>query len=115
MSLEFELPYPPSVNHYFRMGGRRVPISREGRALRTRVCSALAALGVRPMAGRLAVEVEVYPPDNRRRDVDNTLKSLLTALQHGGAYHDDSQVVRLAIENREPVEGGRTLVRIGPA
>jgi len=110
--LELELPYPPSVNHYFRVVGRRVLISREGRAFRTRVCSTLAALGVRPLEGPLAVEVEVYPPDNRRRDIDNTLKALLDALQHGGAYRDDSQIVRLAIEKCRPVEGGRTIVRI---
>ena len=113
--LELELPYPPSVNHYFRVVGRRVLISREGRAFRTRVCSTLAALGVRPLEGPLAVEVEMYPPDNRRRDIDNTMKAHLDALQHGGAYRDDSQIVRLAIEKRGPVEGGRTLVRIGPA
>ena len=112
--LELELPYPPSVNHYFRMVGRRVLISREGRAFRTRVCSILAALGVRPLEGPLAVDIEVYPPDGRRRDVDNIQKALLDALQHGGAYGDDSQIVRLAIEKYRPVEGGRTLVRISP-
>jgi Holliday junction resolvase RusA-like endonuclease len=113
--LEFELPYPPSVNHYFRMVGGRMLISREGRVFRTRVCSTLAALGVRALAGPLAVEVEVYPPDNRRRDVDNTLKSLLDALQHGGAYRDDSQIVDLRVRKCAAVEGGRTLVRIAQA
>ncbi|MCX5674882.1 MAG: RusA family crossover junction endodeoxyribonuclease [Planctomycetota bacterium] len=111
---EFELPYPPSVNHYFRMVGGRMLISREGRAFRTRVCSTLAAMGVRPLDGRLVVEIEIYPPDNRRRDVDNTLKSLLDALQHGHAYRDDSQIVDLHIRKCAAVDGGRTLVRIGP-
>lgn len=111
--LEFELPYPPSVNHYFRAVQGRVLISREGRAFRNRVCSILAASGVQALAGPLAVQIEVYPPDCRRRDVDNCLESLLNALQHGGAYRDDSQTVRLAIEKRGAVEGGRTIVRIG--
>ena len=48
----------------------------------------------------------------RRRDLDNCLKSLLDAMEHGGAYADDSQIVRLAVEKREPVDGGKTLVRI---
>ncbi|HUT61007.1 MAG TPA: RusA family crossover junction endodeoxyribonuclease [Phycisphaerae bacterium] len=113
--LELELPYPPSVNHYFRMVGRRVLISREGRAFRNRVCSTLAASGVRPLDGPLAVEIEVYPPDARRRDVDNVQKALLDALEHGGAYRDDSQIVDLRIRKGVPVEGGRTLVRIGRA
>jgi len=110
--IEFELPYPPSVNHYFRMVGRRMLISREGRLFRQRVCAILAASGVRPLAGPLALQIEVYPPDNRRRDIDNVQKALLDAMQHGGAYHDDSQIVRLVIEKRQPIEGGRTIVRI---
>jgi len=110
--LDFELPYPPSINHYWRRAGYRTLISREGRRFRQRVLAILAARRVAPLQGPLAVEVEVHPPDNRRRDIDNVQKALLDALQHGGAYADDSQIVQLAIEKREPVEGGRTVVRI---
>lgn len=110
--VQIELPYPPSINHYWRRVGPRALISREGRRFRKRVLAILAARGVKPLLGLLAVEVEMYPPDNRRRDIDNCLKSLFDALEHGGAYHDDSQIVQLAIEKREPVEGGKTVVRI---
>ncbi len=72
----------------------------------------LAAGGRKPLAGKLAVEVEIYPPDNRRRDVDNIQKALLDALQHGGAYVDDSQIVKLSLEKHEPLPGGRTVVKI---
>jgi len=67
------------------------------------------------MTGRLRVEIEVYPPDRRRRDIDNVQKALLDALEHGGAYRDDSQLVKLEIEKGEPIPGGRTLVRIEKA
>jgi Holliday junction resolvase RusA-like endonuclease len=110
--MEVELPHPPSINHYWRRVGLRTLISREGRRFRRRVLAILAAMRVQAIDGRLVVEVEIFPPDNRRRDVDNTLKALLDALQHGGAYADDSQIVRLTIEKREPVEGGKTIVRI---
>jgi Holliday junction resolvase RusA-like endonuclease len=110
--MEIELPYPPSINHYWRRVGPRTLISREGRRFRQRVMALLAARGVEPLVGDLAVEVEVYPPDRRRRDLDNCLKSLLDALQHGGAYADDSQIVRLEVIRREPIEGGKTVVRI---
>jgi Holliday junction resolvase RusA-like endonuclease len=110
--VQIELPYPPSINHYWRRVGPRTLISREGRRFRQRVMAILAALACEPLHGPLAVEVEVHPPDNRRRDIDNVQKALLDALQHGGAYLDDSQVVRLAIVKREPVVGGKTLVRI---
>jgi crossover junction endodeoxyribonuclease RusA len=58
------------------------------------------------------MDVKVYPPDNRRRDVDNVLKSLVDALERGGAYGDDSQIQRLSIEKLASVEGGKTIVEI---
>lgn len=113
--MEFDLPFPPSVNHYYRHVGPRTLISRRGRAFRSRVCAILAAARVRPFDGPIRVEIEVYPPDRRRRDIDNVQKALLDALQHGGAYHDDSQIVKLEIERRDCVPAGRTLVRIRKA
>lgn len=110
--IELELPYPPSVNHYWRRVGARTLISRGGRAFRQAVCSILAARGVQPFAGQLEVMIELFPPDRRRRDVDNTQKALLDALAHGGVYHDDSQIVHLDTWKRHPVVGGKTLVRI---
>ncbi|MBI1900547.1 MAG: RusA family crossover junction endodeoxyribonuclease, partial [Planctomycetia bacterium] len=69
--MQFELPYPPSINHYWRRVGERTLISREGRRFRERVLAILAAAGAQPMLGRLSVEVTVFPPDDQRRDVDN--------------------------------------------
>ena len=111
--IEVELPFPPSVNHYYRHVGPRTLISREGRRFRERVTSVLAALGVRPLAGPLEVCIDLFPPDRRRRDIDNVQKALLDSLQHGGAYEDDSQIVRLVIEKREVFPGGRVIVTIG--
>ena len=110
--LELVLPYPPSINHYWRRVGPRTLISREGRRFRERVVKLLADQGVQPVFGPLNVQVDVYPPDHRRRDIDNVQKALLDALQHGRAYDDDSQILQLAITKHEPVPGGKTLVKI---
>ena len=110
--LQLELPYPPSINHYWRRVGPRTLISREGRRFRRDVTAILAAMEIEPLAGPLVVEVEVFPPDNRRRDIDNVQKALLDALAHGGAYHDDSQIARLTVERRQVVDGGHVRVRI---
>jgi len=110
--IELELPFPPSVNHYYRRVGPRTLISRESRAFRKRVCAILARLGVQPLDGPLAITIDVHPPDRRRRDIDNMQKSLLDALEHGGAYHDDSQIVRLLAEKRDVVPNGKVNVRI---
>jgi len=110
--IELELPFPPSVNHYYRRVGPRTLISRDGRAYRKRVTSILAVLRIRPIRGPIRMHIDVYPPDNRRRDLDNLQKSLWDALQKGGAYHDDSQVVRFEVEKRRAVPGGKVIVRI---
>jgi Holliday junction resolvase RusA-like endonuclease len=110
--IELELPYPPSVNHYWRRVGARTLISRGGRLFRQQVVSILAARGVRPIDGDLEVFIELYPPDRRRRDIDNSLKSLLDALGQGSAYHDDSQIIHLDTWKREPIPGGMVFVRI---
>lgn len=112
--MEYELPFPPSVNHLWRRVGPRTLLSRGGRAFRRAVLTALSARGVRPIAGRLAVTIDVHPPDHRRRDLDNLQKALLDALQHGGAYLDDAQIDDLHIRRCECVPGGRVCVRLVP-
>ena len=113
--LELELPYPPSVNHYYRRVGPRTLISREGRRYRQRIVAILRALGVRPIDGMLSVTVDFYPPDRRRRDLDNLQKCLWDALQHGGLYRDDSQIKEIHAHMREPMPPrGLAIVRIAP-
>ena len=63
--------------------------------------------GIEPLEGDLALTVHLYPPDRRRRDVDNTLKSFMDALVHAGAMRDDSQVKILHVEMLEPYPGGK--------
>ena len=110
--LNIELPFPPSVNHYYRRVGPRTLISREGRAYREKVCSVLRGLGITELPGRLAMVIDAFPPDRRRRDLDNMQKSLLDSLEKGGAYKDDSQIDLLAIRRKTPVPDGGVIVAL---
>ncbi|OQB79049.1 MAG: Crossover junction endodeoxyribonuclease RusA [Planctomycetes bacterium ADurb.Bin126] len=113
--ITLELPYPPSVNRYYRHVGFRTLISREGRAYRRLVCAILRRAGVRPLEGTLAVGLDLYPPDGRRRDCDNVLKALLDAMQYGGMYGDDSQIKKLLVVMRDRiVPGGKAVVAVSP-
>ena len=108
------LPYPPSVNHYWRRVGRRVLISREGRTFRRNVCALLGGGGTRkpPAGGRIALAMDAFPPDRRRRDLDNIAKPVLDALEHAGVYLDDSQIDLLLTQRRKIVKGGKLEVRV---
>ena len=108
------LPYPPSVNHYWRRVGLHTLISREGRTFRRNVCALLGGGGMRkpPSCGRIALAMDAFPPDHRRRDLDNIQKPVLDALEHAGVYEDDSQIDLLVTRRREAVPDGRLLVTV---
>ena len=107
------LPWPPSVNGYWRTVNGRTMISKRGRLFKKAVLkSVLAHQAKRHLAGRLEVHIALHPPDRRRRDVDNSGKSVLDALQNAGVYLDDSQVDRLVIERCEIIKGGVAIVTI---
>ena len=112
--LRFVLPFPPSVNRYYRHVGYRTLLSREGRAYRESVCALLAGRVGQPLSDPLEVQLDLYPPDRRRRDWDNFQKGIWDALQHAGVYHDDSQVKRAIVEMHEPDKDARAEVKVQP-
>jgi crossover junction endodeoxyribonuclease RusA len=112
--ITIELPYPPSVNHYWRRVGHTVLISRAGRRFRDDVIRLCRASGLALLPGALTVEVDVYPPDNRRRDLDNIQKALFDAMAHGGLYDDDSQLTRIVLTRMPALPRGKVVVRISP-
>ena len=106
------MPWPPTVNHYWRNVGGKVLISKAGREYRDAVWE-LSVENHWPKFGcdRVRVEIEAWMPDRRRRDLDNILKSLLDSLTHAGVWDDDSQIDDLRIF-RAPRIGGMCKVAI---
>lgn len=120
--ISLELPYPPSVNGYYRsptkgpLAGRTL-ISEKGRAYRRAIAEMVATIPVglaKAPEGRLAMFVRLYPPDRRRRDIDNPNKALLDALMHAGVIEDDSLIDLLTIERQDIIKGGMVRVCITP-
>jgi crossover junction endodeoxyribonuclease RusA len=114
------LPYPPSVNHYWRRVGRRTLISREGRTFRRDVCALLTrgrGNGPRkpPAGGRIALM-----PSMRFRRIGAAATSTTsrspcsTRSSTPGVYEDDSQI-DLLITRRGAVDarsGRLTLAKV---
>lgn len=110
LCVEITLPWPPSANQMYRHVGKKVLISERGRKYRLQVAEELAKLGSPRLEGALALSVLAFPPDNRRRDLDNTLKNLQDSLAKAGLFEDDSQIARLEVVRQEPTPGGRLIV-----
>lgn len=112
--IDLTLPFPPSVNRYWRNVSGKTLISEQGRAYRKHVSASVYAQ--RPPLGltqRLAVDIVALMPDRRRRDLDNLLKATLDALQHAGVYEDDSQIDDLRIvRGQGHAPGGELVVQI---
>lgn len=102
--MNLTLPWPPSANRIWRSPRRgkfagRVLLSREARQYRADV--ALVARG-RAEHARLAVGIRAFPPDRRRRDLDNLCKAALDAMVKAGVIEDDGRIDVLLV-SREAV------------
>lgn len=112
MALIIELPFPPSVNTYWRMFQNRMIISKAGRDYRKAVQDAVMLQRAnKQIGGGVSVVIEAFRPDNRRRDLDNLCKASLDGLAHAGVFLDDSQIQDLRIYWAKE-KGGKLLVNV---
>ncbi len=115
--MKLTLPFPPSVNGYWRATNTGMKISASGRSFRSHAIAAiLTQLKRRPQPITVNVEVTVllYPPDKRNRDLDNYQKALFDSLTHAGVWVDDRQIKRFTVEWGEQVKQGKAEVTISP-
>lgn len=98
-SYTYRLPWPPSVNNYIKRGNNRSYMTKQGKAFRDAVHQGIDE--ERPLlSSRLAVHIELTPPDKRKRDIDNHVKAVLDSLQLAAVYADDSQIDKLIVERK---------------
>ena len=112
MEYEFELPYPPSVNGYWRTYKGSQIISVRGRKYRVAAVIQMHKLKLagKKIAGRMHVDVVIHPPTKRAYDIDNWCKAPFDALTHAGFWLDDEQVDSMNVTKGELIKGG--LIRI---
>ncbi len=118
--MKLVLPFPPSVNTYWRapnkgpLAGRHL-ISAKGRAYQSDACAAIIEQLRRlpkPSSAPAAVEIVLFPPDARRRDIDNYNKALFDALTHAGIWEDDRQIKRMLVEWGPVTQKGKVEITI---
>ncbi len=100
MQIELTLPWPPSVNSIWRQGRRHV--YRDPKYLswiKESHGEWLIQRGkIRSIKGEFRLEIALYPPDKRLRDIDNLPKCLLDFLQNAGIIENDHFCRSLLVE-----------------
>lgn len=107
--LEFTLPYPPTINTYWRAVktkyGIRFYISKKGKEFRKESFYFLPKLS-NPKNNYLHLDLEIYPPDNRVRDIDNVLKPTLDCLMSANLIEDDYLIASLSVNKNQKEKPG---------
>ena len=128
VELRGKMPYPPSINRYWQTSLRKSRNPHTGQITTVKAVGKrkevanyfkqvyytlnLQRLQPQLKAERLKIELFIYPPDNRKRDLDNVLKAILDALQYAKVFTDDFQIWKLLVERREVKKGGEVEFKI---
>ena len=108
-----ELPWPPTVNTYWRHARGRHYISEKGEKYQLAVLGIITAANLAiKTKSRLKVTINAHAPDKRRRDLDNLLKSVFDSLTNAGFMVDDEQIDDFRIRRREKIKGGMLAITI---
>ena len=109
----YVIPYPPTINTYYRHFRGRTVLATKGREWQNAAYYDLLGGGaIVGLRGPVSVELDVYPPDNRVRDLDNIIKPVLDLLEIAGFIENDVQVARLVVTRRNVRPPGRVMIRI---
>lgn len=105
-SIAVSLPWPPTANTYWRRCGHVIYLSPKAVAYRKEVIiKCLSYKNYFINGERLSLEIHAYPPDKRKRDLDNLCKCIGDSLQHAQVYDDDNQIDELIIRRMPEIIG----------
>lgn len=110
---EISLPWPPSVNRIWRRSKFATYLSEVGKRYYAQTVPMIQSEYKDPqIIGRVKMTIYLYPPDKRKRDIDNCLKAILDAFTRAGIWRDDSQIDVLTVARANVVKNGSVRVRI---
>lgn len=112
MNFKATLPFPPSINHYWRRGQRATYLSTEGRKYRENVLKQVKSPVVLFPRQRLHARITLHPSNKRQFDIDNRPKGLLDALEKANIYANDNQIDHLQVIRGEIAKEAHCIVEL---
>ena len=111
--IQIDLPYPPTLNKLYpsSKGGRRF-LSGVGKAYKREVLLIVKQCNYKKIQGRIKIDITAYPPDNRKRDLDNIVKIIFDSLDSAGLFDDDSQIDEFSVKRGPKIKNGGVNVRL---
>ncbi|MBD3768001.1 MAG: RusA family crossover junction endodeoxyribonuclease [Gammaproteobacteria bacterium] len=112
--MKLTLPFPPSINGYWRAYSGRQIISAKGREYRADVIKQMFYEHMPRYECEIEVHITLYPPDRRKRDIDNYIKAVFDAMTHAKVWVDDSQVSKMTVERGAVCKPGYVSLTVQP-
>lgn len=114
MFAAFEIPFPPSMNTYWRNFRGRMVLSAKGREYSIEVEKIVCVRGDKgfPIKGRLCIEIYLHRGDRRSYDIDNCLKAVCDSMTKAGVWEDDSQIDEIVVRRKALLKPGRAYILI---
>lgn len=103
--IKLEIPYPPTTNHLFVNVGKRRVKSESYKAWLDAAGWMIAEQGRPRIRGHVSLSIALVRPDNRKRDLSNTIKSVEDLFVQMGVIEDDSLIQRLSVQWVDGVPG----------
>ena len=111
MKVWLDLPFPPSMNTYWRNFRGRTVLSKAGRQFKADVSEYVINNNIPKFGDRkLKVTMILRPRDKRKVDIDNRIKAVFDSLEDAGVFDDDFQIDHIEMIRGEPIKGG--LIRV---
>lgn len=117
-TVSFWFTWPPSVNHIWRHGKNHKKTYKTEVAKKWQSDNDLSDHATSSESfgkARICVALTMFPPDKRKRDIDNFTKCVIDQMQAFKVFDDDSQIDSLLIIRKQVVKGGKILAVVEEA
>lgn len=113
--INLTMPWPPSGNHMWKHAGGRHYLTQAAANYYAEVAWRVQEEGkLVNLDMPLKVQCWLFPPDKRRRDMDNAWKVIADSLTKAKVWQDDSLIKSLHLEWGAVEKGGLIRVLIQP-